>query len=113
MIPLYSVQQIRSADDYGINKLKIPGIVLMENAAINIFNTIIQDFPNLSKDDNIGIIAGKGNNGGDGFAVARHFINNGFNVTIVSIASGKELSGDAKTNYIITKNLLNYVKGGR
>ncbi|MBU1100839.1 MAG: NAD(P)H-hydrate dehydratase [Bacteroidetes bacterium] len=113
MIPLYSIQQVRSADDYGINKLKIPGVVLMENAAINIFHSILEDFSCLTKDDVIGIVAGKGNNGGDGFALARHFINNGYSVTVISIARENELSGDAKTNYVITKNLLIEVGRGK
>ena len=36
MIPLYSTKQIRKVDDYAINKLGLPGIVLMENASLDL-----------------------------------------------------------------------------
>ena len=106
MIPLFSTQQIRKADEYAITKLGIPGIILMENAAKNIFDTILKTLPEVNTFENIGIICGKGNNGGDGFALARHFINNGFNVSIVSIGKASELKGDALTNFEITKKII-------
>ncbi|MFH1196849.1 MAG: NAD(P)H-hydrate dehydratase [bacterium] len=106
MIPLFTSEQVRAADSYAINRLGIPGIVLMENAAINIFNAIMDNFSALSVADKIGIICGKGNNGGDGFAVARHFINNGFDVNIIALADEKELTGDALINYKITKRVV-------
>ena len=40
MIPLYSAKQIRKVDDYAINRLGLPGVVLMENASIEIFQII-------------------------------------------------------------------------
>ncbi len=110
MIPLFSSEQIRSADNYAINKLGIPGIALMENASRSIALEIIGAFDDLSAFDEFGIICGKGNNGGDGFALARHLINFGFSVNVVSLATEKELKGDALTNYIILKNLLKETK---
>lgn len=107
MIPLFTTKQIREADNYAIKKLRIPGIVLMENAAINIFDIIMDYFPDLSPINPIGIVCGKGNNGGDGFALARHFINFGFNVNLVSIGKKSELKGDALINYITTFNMMN------
>ncbi len=104
MIPLFTSQQVRNADSYAIGELKIPGSILMENAAISIFNSIIRNFPEISALDKIGIICGKGNNGGDGFTLARHFINSGFEVKVISIGSEKELKGDAKLNFQILKN---------
>jgi len=76
MIPLFSTKQIRQIDDFAINKLHIPGIVLMENASREIFEKIIARIETL---DNpvLGFVCGKGNNGGDGFATARHFSNAG------------------------------------
>lgn len=105
MIPLFSSTQVREADSYAINTLGIPSIILMENAARNIFDIIV----NRKKVDNrrIGIICGKGNNGGDGFALARHFINNSFDVFIVSLGAEEELKGDALINFRICQNLLN------
>ncbi|MCP5061104.1 MAG: NAD(P)H-hydrate dehydratase [Ignavibacteriae bacterium] len=106
MIPLYSSDQVRAADNYAIEKLNIPGIVLMENAAVNIKDAILNEFHSLSKKSTFGIICGKGNNGGDGFALARQLLINGFDVKIISLAKEEELKGDALTNFVITQNLI-------
>ena len=45
MIPLFTTEQIRNADHYAINRLGIPGIVLMENASLSIFHAILNSFP--------------------------------------------------------------------
>lgn len=105
MIPLYSTQQIKDLDDYAINKAGIPGLLLMENAAINISVVIIEKLSTLKLGYKIGIICGKGNNGGDGFAVARHLANSGCEVTIILLGKPDELSPDCRTNYNILKNL--------
>jgi len=70
MIPLYSSSQVRKADDYAINTLKIPSIALMENASSSIYKLTLKQFPELTPDLQIGVLCGKGNNGGDGFALA-------------------------------------------
>ena len=88
MIPLFSTEQIRNADKYAIEQLKIPGIVLMENASLSIYNSIRNNMKSLDTTSVIGIVAGKGNNGGDAFAVARHFINNGFIVKLFLLEKG-------------------------
>lgn len=105
MIPLYSAQQVRDADSYAINSLGIPSIVLMENASRSIYDSILSNFD--KSIHSIGIVCGKGNNGGDGFALARHFVNNEFNVRVLSLGDESELKGDALTNFRILKNLLN------
>ncbi len=104
MIPLFSTKQIREADSFAINTLSIPGIVLMENASIEIFRRIKEKFP-LQANSAIGIICGKGNNGGDGFAAARHFSNEGYKVLIIHLGSESEISGDCLANYKIIKAL--------
>src|SRR5690554_5143111 len=102
MIPLFSPQQIREIDFYAINKLEIPSIILMENAALEIFNISISRFSSINKPFNhAGFICGKGNNGGDGFAAARHFSNNGFKTTIIYLGAEEELSEDALINFRI------------
>ncbi|MFA8341835.1 MAG: NAD(P)H-hydrate dehydratase [Rhodothermaceae bacterium] len=106
MIPLFTTQQVREADKYAIEKLQIPGMVLMENAALSIYNEIIDTFGDFIDYQPVGIICGKGNNAGDGFAVARHFINNGYTVKIMTVAEEKELKGDALKNYKILLKLL-------
>jgi len=105
MIPLYNAQQVRDADSYAINKLGIPSIVLMENASRSAFEIIKQFYSDEGK-TSIGIICGKGNNGGDGFAIARYFINDGYIVKLISLGAEEELKGDAHTNFRILKNLI-------
>ena len=106
MIPLFSAQQVRDADNYAINNLGIPGIVLMENASLNVFNSIIKKYGEVYHLNTVGVLAGKGNNGGDGFAIARHFINYGSDVIVIALGEEEELRGDALTNYRILKNLI-------
>ena len=103
MIPLFSTEQVRNADQYAIEKLKIPGICLMENASLSVLNFIKEYYP-LSR--NVGVVCGKGNNGGDGFATARHLINNNIKVSIIYVGRESDLKGDALINYSILKNLL-------
>ena len=104
MIPLFSTKQIRQIDEYAINKLGIPGIVLMENASREIFRKVQDRIEHLSS-SKVGFICGKGNNGGDGFAAARHFANAGYEITVIYLGTEKELSGDCKTNFQILKKL--------
>ncbi|MEE9431906.1 MAG: NAD(P)H-hydrate dehydratase [Melioribacteraceae bacterium] len=106
MIPLFTSDQVRRADSYAINELKIPGIVLMENAAISIKDAILIEFPTLNSNSAFGIICGKGNNGGDGFALARQLLISGYNVKIISLAKENEWKGDFLTNFVITKKLI-------
>ncbi|MCX7797493.1 MAG: NAD(P)H-hydrate dehydratase [Melioribacter sp.] len=106
MIPLYSTQQVREADSFAINILGIPSIVLMENAARSIYFYVLEYAKEYIKTKTVGIVCGKGNNGGDGFALARHFVINGFTVYIISLGSEEELKGDALINFRIIKNLL-------
>ncbi len=103
MIPLYSTKEIREIDDYAIRELKIPGILLMENASLQIFNLTLSKitFP-LNK---VGFVCGKGNNGGDGFAAARHFYNNGYEVFVVYAGEENAFQGDCLTNFNIIKNI--------
>ncbi len=103
MIPLFDKKQIRDADLYAINQLQIPGIVLMENAALNSFNAILEE--HFIEDGIIGIVCGKGNNGGDGYAIARHFVNNGFIVKVIIIPEMTEIIGDALINFNILNQL--------
>ncbi len=108
MIPLFSNSQVRGADHFAISKLGIAGNVLMENAARSILSEIENNFENLSEYARFGIICGKGNNGGDGFALARLLMIRGYEVRVVSLSGSKELKGDAKTNYDILNKLSEY-----
>lgn len=102
MIPLYNTFQIRNLDTFAIKRLNVPGIVLMENAALEIYQCIIERVDNINC---VGVVCGKGNNGGDGYAVARHFSNAGFNIKVISLGTESDLREDCKTNFKILQKL--------
>ncbi len=110
MIPLFSTNQIRETDEWAINELKVPGLVLMENASLEIFSYIELTRDKLGLPCKIALICGKGNNGGDGYAAARHFINNGYETTVVKIGDESEMTSDCRTNFTILRNLGNVNK---
>ncbi len=69
--------------------MRIPGIVLMENASREIFLKITEKIEHLDS-PKIGFVCGKGNNGGDGFAAARHFSNAGYEVVVIYLRKQKK-----------------------
>lgn len=81
----------------------IPSIVLMENAAIACVNELKKDFGELTG-KRIAVFCGKGNNGGDGFAIARHLHNMDAEVSVYLVC-GNEFKGDAKINFDIIKKM--------
>lgn len=92
--------QMREVDRKAINELGIPGVVLMENAGRSAFEEIARRFPDF-RNKKISILCGKGNNGGDGFVIARHLINNGANPDIYLFGSESDVKGDARINLSI------------
>ena len=90
---------IRNMDNYCINDLKIPSIVLMENAALKVVKNI--DFENFKS---FTIVCGTGNNGGDGLAVARHIFSMNMKIDIF-IVGNHSMSKDCEANYNILKNM--------
>lgn len=105
MIPVYSTKQLREIDEYAISHLKIPSLILMENAALEIFHFIMNANFSFGINPSFGIICGKGNNGGDGLAVARHLSNAGFNVKVLHTHLPDQMSTDCRTNFQILQNL--------
>ncbi len=93
-------------DKYSIEQIGIPGIVLMENAALKIVKHIKlyieENQPEIAR---VLIVAGKGNNAGDAFAVARHLIIYGIKVKTYCLFDKKYLTGDAKINFDILQNI--------
>lgn len=79
----------------------IPGIVLMENAGIACVKRL-EDIGLNGK--RVAVFCGKGNNGGDGFVIARHLINKGID-TSVFLVCASEFSGDALVNYEILSKM--------
>lgn len=95
--------EMREIDRCAVEIGAVPSIVLMENAAIACVNELKSEFGSLSG-KRIGVFCGKGNNGGDGFAIARHLINCGADVKVFLVC-GNNLSHDAQINYDIIEGM--------
>ena len=87
-----SVKQMQEADKRAITVLGIPGCVLMYNAAKCVVDHINLKYPKANK---FGILCGKGNNGGDGFAIAHILSIAGKKVDVVALAKEKDYVNDA------------------
>ncbi len=96
--------EMRELDRIAIEEKGIPGLLLMENAGRGVVSAMEKFFPNLNRYSVI-VIAGKGNNGGDGFVVARHLYNRGVDVEIVLISDPSSIKGDAQENLKILRNM--------
>lgn len=104
MKPAFTYHEIREAEKAIIEKEGIPSLVLMENAGRNAYDVITSIYPDL-KNETVIIICGKGNNAGDGFVIARHFVINSIPVNLYNFSSPGELKGDALTNFEILQKL--------
>lgn len=102
-----SPDTMREIDRIAIEDMKIPSVVLMENAGREIA-IAIREVLNRGKEpeaSKIVFFCGKGNNGGDGFVAARHLANMGFDVHVFVISDFGHLKGDAALNFYIIKNM--------
>ncbi len=90
---------MRSLDQEAWRRYGIPGIVLMENAGLSVVHYLLERFwdarPSGRK---VLILAGPGNNGGDGLVVGRHLYNRGAGVEILLTAAPDSYQGDAAVN---------------
>lgn len=89
--------EMKTIDRTAIDEFGIPGIVLMENAALGVIREIAKILGDIPGKTAV-ILAGKGNNGGDAFAVARHLYNMGAIVSVHVLAKLTDIKDDAKTN---------------
>ena len=99
-----SRDEIREFDRHAIEDLGIPGAVLMENAGRQIADVA----RNMIKDvagPTVLILAGRGNNGGDGFVVARHLAMDGVRADVVLLAAREQVRGEAATNLEILEKM--------
>lgn len=95
---------MQELDGEAIDNIGIPSIVLMENASRGAAGFFAREFP-LKENNNIVVIAGKGNNGGDGIAIGRILHQKGYNVTFVILSDPETLNPDPKINFRIIERL--------
>jgi len=100
---------MKRVDEYAIKRLHIPSLRLMENAGKAVVDELQRRLTSSKRSskknhgslrtNTILILCGKGNNGGDGFAVARLLIEKQFSVIVVLMDHQKNLSGDARKQF--------------
>ena len=118
-VRVVSAEQMRQIEEKAIHHYGIPSLLLMENAAWAVVEEIRRNLLNQQGQRELSgrkavILAGKGNNGGDGLAVARHLVFQGMDVTVLLFAGLEELKGDAALNlrlYQGTSGKLFVIKG--
>jgi len=92
-----SAEIMRNAERLAIEKFGIPGLTLMETAGRNCSDAIFSEF-GWKEFTRAAVIAGKGNNGGDGYVIARYLHRQGWRVRVFVMARAEEISGDAAVN---------------
>ncbi len=93
---LYTAAQVRGIDYTAIHELGIAGYELMNRAGRAILDVAIDRFPDARR---WLIMCGPGNNGGDGYVVARLAVKAGIDVTLCSLVDPRQLKGDAERAY--------------
>jgi hydroxyethylthiazole kinase-like uncharacterized protein yjeF len=92
-----NTEQMREADRRTIHEIGIPSIVLMENAGRQAVAAMEAAFEDLTS-SRVAVLCGRGNNGGDGFVVARTLVQRGVETLVFLIGSVADVQGDARTN---------------
>src|SRR5438309_4271643 len=89
--------QMREADKRTIDDIGIPSLVLMENAGRQAVAAMEAMYADLLERQ-VGVLCGRGNNGGDGFVVARTLVQRGVDVAVFLLGGVADVRGDARTN---------------
>ena len=101
---LVKAAEMQEMDRLTIQELGIPGMVLMENAGRGATRFFLEHF-DPSEASHVVILCGRGNNGGDGYVIARYLHEAGLSVTILVLAPLEKISGDALTNLNIARGM--------
>ena len=89
---IVTAAEMRETDRATSQRFGVPSFTLMENAGTAVAEFVVSKYPSAER---IGVICGKGNNGGDGFVAARKLHGAGKGVRIVLLAEPSQLRGDA------------------
>jgi NAD(P)H-hydrate epimerase len=102
--------EVRAFDSWAINELGVPGVVLMENAGRSCAELIKEKLAGVAE-PKVCIFCGTGNNGGDGYVIARHLLSSGFRVAVVIVGDRSRVKGDAKINLDLLQGLGQLIEG--
>ena len=98
-----TAQQMQAVDRRAIDEVGIPGVVLMENAGRSVAEEILSRYATRGIQRAL-VFAGKGNNGGDGYVIARHLLDSDWDVLTLVFAAAEEIAGDAAVNALALAN---------
>ena len=101
---ILNAAQMREADRYTIEDIGIPSLVLMENAGRQVVAAIEAAYEE-RLDGRVAVLCGRGNNGGDGFVVARTLLQRGIDTSVFVIGTVADVRGDARLNLDILGRL--------
>jgi NAD(P)H-hydrate epimerase len=107
MQKVLSAEEMREIDRLTTEKYGIPSLILMENAAHAAARLILEKFGGSIEDKTVLVLCGKGNNGGDGAALARVLWTLGADVEVCLFGRVEETSGDARVNFEILDKIAN------
>lgn len=99
-----SREEVREFDWRAINVVGVPGVVLMENAGRGCCEVIIERLGD-NEGARVFIICGGGNNGGDGYVIARHLANTGFRPKVALCCDAGKIQGDGRINLDIIEQM--------
>jgi NAD(P)H-hydrate epimerase len=103
-VKVVTAEEMRAIDGRCTIEYGIPSLLLMENAGAGTVREMERAFADLGRRA-VAVLCGKGNNGGDGFVIARHLANRGAPVRAFLFARGEDLRGDARTNFEIAMRM--------
>ena len=96
--------QMREADRFTIEDIGIPSLVLMENAGRQVVAALEAAYES-RLNGRVAVLCGRGNNGGDGFVVARTLLQRGIDAAVFVVGALTDVRGDAKVNLDILGRL--------
>ncbi len=94
-MPYVTAAQMKEIDRTAIEKYGVPAGILMENAGAAVANEAVKSV----KAGNVLVVSGYGNNGGDGFVVARHLAKKGFGVSVILAGRPRPFSNETGNNF--------------
>src|SRR5438552_2766916 len=104
---------MREIDRLTVEQYSIPSPLLMEAAASAVRQSICARFPDGLQGKRALVLCGRGNNGGDGAALARALARSGVHADVVLFGRVQETKGDARTNFEAVQRLASYEAGSK